>query len=296
MTFLAYFGHINLDTTIIVERIVSTGSESAISTEDRLGGTLGNFSMVASSLGLDFHPYTAVSRKTHGRYIELLRRRGVYTRSIDMVDDDSGPLCYIISDRRNQVAYVLQGPMLRWRPETSFPAEGYSYIHFSTGPPESYLKIARMATSAVKVFDPSQELFYKYNRESLRSIYDLSDIIMGNRNEMDYMSEMVGFDMERLSSNKRIIMTDGDRGAMLITNGQSRLIRGFRSEKVHDTVGAGDAFRAGFYASLFRGFSLENAISVGNFTASLAISDLIESFRYTWDRMYALYTASANGS
>jgi ribokinase len=44
------------------------------------------------------------------------------------------------------------------------------------------------------------------------------------------------------------------------------------STKVHDTVGAGDVFNAGFLFGLTKGWKLQKCMAFGNATASLYIS------------------------
>lgn len=289
---MAYFGHLNLDVTISVENIAVKGSAAATGLRRQYGGTLGNFSMVASSLGLDFHPYAAVSGTTHAEYLAFMKTRGIDVSTITVESSIEGPVCYIISDGKEQNAYMFQGPMERWKPENSFNGEGYKYIHFSTGPPESYLKISERK-EAKRVFDPSQELFYKYSEMQVRKFLDSCDIVMGNRQEIEAMLKIAGVRFEDPDKNFSIIMTDGDRGTLAFFEGNTYAIRTPKPERIVDTIGAGDAFRAGFYASLYRGMEMIDAIAAGNITASVAISRPMADFAATWEDIKTIYDAKA---
>lgn len=288
MTFLAYFGHLNIDVTINVENIAGKGSAAATGLSRQFGGTLGNFSMVAASLGLDFHPYSSVSPKSHSEFLDLLSRRGVDTTKITIDESSEGPVCYIISDKREQNAYMFQGPMDNWRPDTLFSGDSYDFIHFSSGPPEPYLSIAGSSRSK-RVFDPSQELYYKYSDAQVRRFTENCDLIMGNRQEIESILSITGTGLVDGRNQFDIVMTDGSNGSIAIVDGKKTIVNAPRQEKVHDTIGAGDAFRAGFYSALGRKMSIKESLAIGNITASLAISAPIPDFRYTWEDIHSIF-------
>lgn len=281
MTFLAYFGHMNIDITISVENIATKGSAAATGLRRQFGGTLGNFSMVASSLGLDFSPYSAVSQNSHSEFLKLLGERGLDTSTITVENSGDGPVCYIISDRREQNAYMFQGPMDTWRPEKTFDGRNYEYLHFSSGPPESYLSISSHSKSK-RVFDPSQELFYKYSDGQVKQFLQYADIIMGNRQEVETILRIGCTTLDSSENGFDIIMTDGQNGTIAVIGGTVHRIRGVRAEKIADTIGAGDAFRAGFYSALNHGKDMVEAVAAGNITASIAISRPIVEFNTPW--------------
>lgn len=282
MTFLAYFGHLNLDITISVNNIASKGSAAARAINRQFGGTLGNFSMVASSLSLDFHPYSSVSETSHSEYLDFLRKRGVNISTIERMEDSEGPVCYIISDGKEQNAYMFQGPMDNWKPNVNFPETGYRYVHFSSGPPESYLKIAGKSKGNI-VFDPSQELFYKYSDNQVQQFLDKCHILMGNRDEIEEIRDITGFDP--LRAKFITVMTDGANGTVLYSNGEETRIGSPKPDAIVDTIGAGDAFRAGFYTALYRDHNMQDSVVFGNITASLAISGRIADFNISWSQI-----------
>lgn len=288
MTLLAYFGHLNIDVTISVENIALKGSAAATGLSRQYGGTLGNFSMVAASLGLDFHPYSSVSPRSHGDYLDLLRKRGVDTSRLTIDENSEGPLCYIISDRKEQNAYMFQGPMDVWTPDSFFSGDNYDFVHFSSGPPDQYLKTAKRIKSR-RVFDPSQELYYKYTEAQVIEFTRNCDIIMGNRQEIESILSITGTEMNDSRNGFDIVMTDGENGATAVTGGNTITVGALRQENVHDTIGAGDAFRAGFYSAIGRNMSMEESLAIGNITASLAISAPIPEFRYTWENINTLF-------
>ena len=66
-----------------------------------------------------------------------------------------------------------------------------------------------------------------------------------------------------------VIVTLGEKGALLVTAKQTQLVPSFKVEVV-DTTAAGDAFIGGLAAALLRGKSLEEAVRYGNASGALA--------------------------
>ncbi|WP_175266650.1 PfkB family carbohydrate kinase [Acidiplasma cupricumulans] len=52
----------------------------------------------------------------------------------------------------------------------------------------------------------------------------------------------------------------------------------YLTKDIHDTVGAGDSFRAGFYFGLYNNFNIEDSVKLGNIVASYAIRKPIIDF------------------
>ncbi|MFG1460589.1 MAG: carbohydrate kinase family protein [Thermoplasmataceae archaeon] len=274
--FLAYLGHINIDIVFNVPKLESSGSVPILEEKQVFGGTLGNFAMVASSLGLDFDPYAAVSSETHMEYLDFLRSRKIELSHVRIFDGERGPFCYIASDKNNQLAFINQGPNRVWKPSLEKDLEnGYDIIHFSTGPRYEFGRIAEK-TKAKIVFDPSQEI-YLYNDDEIDYFLSRSYIAMCNEQESQRLNPYI-----RKYPQLTVIKTLGKTGVEVSHNGKSEILKAFSARKIYDTVGAGDAFRAGFYASLYRKNSLTESIRYGMFVSSIAISEPLKDFRMTW--------------
>lgn len=79
---------------------------------------------------------------------------------------------------------------------------------------------------------------------------------------------------------QHVIVTLGEKGSLLISDGETRLVSPFPIPQVVDSTGAGDAFNAGFAAALAEGFPTIQAMLFGNATGALACTrpDTIPSF------------------
>ncbi|KAA8923126.1 carbohydrate kinase family protein [Thermoplasma sp.] len=272
MKFLAYFGHLNIDVLMSVDTIPREGSVNVRDLKQRFGGTAGNFAMIARRIGVPFDVYSVIGMRTHRDYYAMIEGMGIATEHIERFDDENGPICYIATDGKRQVAFMHQGPMEKWRPNL---AEDYEYVHFSTGP--NYLDLARN-THAKIVFDPSQEIG-KYSSEELREFYDLSYISIFNDHEYRLFREKTG-----IATAKNItIVTSGEKGSTLFMDGRKQDFPAIPSSG--DTVGAGDSFRAGIYLALFSHRSLEKGMIYGTVIAHHVIDDGIEGFTMDSDEL-----------
>lgn len=275
--FLAYFGHINIDVTLKVPNIPREGSVDVSADTQVNGGTLGNFCYVASKLGLQFDPYAAVAMSTHDKYIQELKALDLDIQHIEVFDNARGPTCYIASDGSRQAAFISQGPMNEWKPSETFDhSQGYEYVHFSTGPSKEYLKLAKKSGISRVVFDPSQEI-YKYSEHELDEFISLSSMVLCNEVESDTV-----FPFLRDDHGKIVIVTRGSKGVELYHSGQQFIFSTIRRENTYDTIGAGDAFRAGLYAGLYRRMPIQEAVKAAIVTASLAVLKPIPQFSSDW--------------
>lgn len=280
-SFLAYFGHLNIDISIKVDKIPLSGSTPAKSVEETFGGTAGNFAIIANRLGVPFHLYSAVSQKTHAEFLQFLESEGIDTKHISVHHDAYGPVCYIASDKEKQVAYIYQGPMEDWSsPDTFTDTSIYEWAHFCTGPPMEYLKVAENMERTRIVFDPGQELSYRYDHESASRFLELSSLFMGNSDEYETLVKLMKTnkkDLKKACSN--IIVTQGSRGVYAVIDEQEYNFRTPKVESFHDTIGAGDSFRAGLYYGLYRKHKMVDSIIYGIVIASEAIRSPISEFQ-----------------
>ncbi|MCL4453094.1 carbohydrate kinase family protein [Ferroplasma sp.] len=293
MKFLAYFGHLNIDVNIGVSSLPKPGEARGVTgLKEQFAGTAGNFAYVAHSLGLEFDLYSSVGGSTHVPYIEKFKELGISTEHVDIIPDAMGPICYIPSDGREQIAYMFQGPMNDWKPSVNFQYGTYKHINIGTGPVKEYIKIIEREKSADIIFDPGQEIWYTYSGETARYMVDHSHMLIMNRKEFEHLKEMTGLDEQDINRTvEDVIVTEGAEGAVLIQNGKSLRIPGYKAENINDTIGAGDSFRAGLYAALYRGVELKKAIKFGNITAAKAIENPISQFNLTYSAIYDVVSA-----
>ena len=292
--FLSFFGHVNIDVKIKVENVDIPGSQKAETVEELFGGTAGNFAMIAGKIDVPFDLYSAVSPTTHSRYLKYLEDNGIDTSNIHM-EDESGPICYIITDRDKQRAFMHQGPMETWKASEGFDGRRYQFINLGTGPSAEYMKIAGNSRKESVVFDPGQELSYNYDDESTNFMVKKSSLIMLNEDEFSTMRERLEkYGGTPDSVSEKFIVTQGSKGVEFHRSGELIKFNILKARTIYDTVGAGDAFRAGLYFGLHNNFEIEDSIIFGIIVSSAAIQKPIPEFSMNADQLMDKYEKNRN--
>lgn len=277
--FLGVYGHTNLDYIIEVKRLPRPNTSIQFERE-RLyyGGTGANIARLASHMGVrvalasfvgwDFPKDYEVGLAKSGVDISELRRVNVYTT----------PKVWIFTDPKgNQMAVVNQGPMkdAATLPLMTNAATGSEWVHFCTGRPEYYVKIAAIASKAGRKisFDPSQEIHYVYTAKTLARMARYADMFFGNQKEVATAARMLGVDGARglLRYVRAVVETRGKKGSLVHERDGTTEVRAIEPRRVVDPTGAGDAFRAGFYAGLKNELDLHDCAVIGSSAASFTI-------------------------
>jgi nucleoside kinase len=277
--FLSVYGHVNLDLILNLPKFPEPNTSTEIIDSQRyFGGTAGNIARISATLGTPLHLVSYVGKNFPDDYRTALLDSGADLTYLEKVEEHHTPTCWIMSDcDHNQIAIMDQGPMkvLESFEPVHEPIVGSEIIHIATGRPGFYLKVAQLAKKAGKTiaFDPAQEIHYVYTPETFRELLPYADIFFCNEAEgkraLEYTNKTELSDL--LEYVDTIIQTLGKDGSRIITRNGEVTIPGVYVENPVDTTGAGDAYRAGFYAALFRGFSMEIAGSAGAITAAEVI-------------------------
>ncbi|MEM3676073.1 MAG: carbohydrate kinase family protein [Thermoplasmataceae archaeon] len=276
--FLGFIGHINIDIVLRTDEIPRSGSTSVREIRENFGGTAGNFALVASRLGYPFRIYSSVSRSTHREYLSLLSRRGVDISGVEVVESGRGPLCYTVSDSRDQVYFVYQGPMASPYLKRVIGNSEHRYLHLGTGLPEDLRWAAENVEYENLVFDPGQEIAYRYSRSDLEYFLEKSQLCMFNENEYSISTRILGAPPEEFC--KPLILTRGGKGVVLHDSNGEHHIPPVPAANVYDTIGAGDAFRAGLYLGIHENFDLVKSLKIASHVASVAIQHPLVDFSY----------------
>lgn len=114
------------------------------------------------------------------------------------------------------------------------------------------------------------------------SFLGLIDILVPNEVETEFLTKVTVADDEgaRLAAKvlfekgiSTIVLTLGNRGALLLTSQRSQLVPAY-NVKVVDTTAAGDAFCGALATALASGDKIENAVAFANATGALAVTVL----------------------
>lgn len=290
--FLGVYGHAALD--LIYNSDEFPKPNTCVELKERrqhFGGTGANLARIAATLDVRTALACHVGDDFPKAFMESLRESGVDTADVVRLRGKRTPFIILVSDsNHNQIGFVDQGAVLEQErlPIRTHTTDSSKFVHIGTGRPSYMLKVAKRARRRKKTvaFDPAQELHYVYTPESLKAVLENTDIFFANTSELERAKSYLNLaeDQELLSYVKMVVNTRGGEGSRIITEDDDILVGTIQPDKVVDTTGAGDGFRAGFYAGLSRSLSIEECAWVGASTASFVVeSEGSQSTLPTWD-------------
>jgi len=258
---------------------------------EHFGGTGANIARIASTLGVRTALASHVGDDFPKAFMTALKNSGVDTTDVVKVRGKRTSFIIMISDKdHNQIGFVDQGAVLEQErlPVRTHTALSSKFVHIGTGRPSYALKVARLSRRRKKTvaFDPAQELSYVYTPETFRAVLEQSDILFVNSSELERVKTYLNIaeDPELLSYVKMVVNTRGSEGSRIMTEDDEIIVGMIQPDKVIDTTGAGDGFRAGFYAGLNRSLPIEECAWLGAATASFIVESVgAQSVLPTWD-------------
>ncbi len=277
--YLGIFGHTALDIILDVPKIPELDSSIGVKAKKiRFGGTGANIARASSEMGVNVSLASFVGEDFPDDYHEALKNSGVRTFDLKKVKNHNTPRCWIINDSDgNQIALIDQGPMDKTEKFNiqRRTVEKCDVLHIGTGDPGYYRKIFdhNELKDKLIVFDPAQELEYMYEPKIFKDFLTKSDYFFCNETELkvalSYLERKSPEDI--LNWVDLLLVTKGAKGSTLYLEGKKIDISAHKPKKVVEPTGAGDAYRAGFYAARSRGYSLKESCEIGSVRASFSI-------------------------
>ncbi len=270
-------GHVNVDEFLQVAKFPPADrTVPVIHRRTDLGGPAANIARSASHYGV---AWGLVARLGAGFPTALraqLVRSGIDLRGVESHGHRTTPTCYIVEDERGgQRTFIDQGAMSDDAPtrfRTGPWISEYSWLHVTTGPPTALLALQAAARSSGLhvAADPAQESHYRWEAAPLRRLVGGSEILWGNRSEIERMSSLLRRSGPEalLDLVPLIIRTEGSEGSTGFSRAGVIHVRAKKPRKMRSVVGAGDAFRGGFYAAWFAGQLLRECLTAGQNSAT----------------------------
>jgi len=280
--FLCVYGHTNIDHLLTLKELPERNTSSnVLSKRSFFGGTGANVATMASALGVPTALISYVGKDLPLEFRKLMESRGVILDELVEVEGKETPTVWIATDEReDQVAYVFQGAMadMATYPIKVKGAKEALAIHLMTGSPDYYLKLLAQPSMLRKRrgLDPAQEIHHVWDAERFRKALEYTDMLFCNRNELATALRYAGRQspeelLDSYPSMQVIVNTLGGQGARIFGRNEVLDVPAAKVEVV-DPTGAGDAFRAGFYAGLYRGKSWMECGTLGCAAASFVVS------------------------
>lgn len=247
---LLVVGHSNIDVQIQLNHMPSPGVSSPVQSRRTVyGGTACNIARHAASLGVDVRLWSRVGPDFPLEWMEALEEDGV---KLAYEEGSRTPTCFILTDADGEQSYMMdQGAMSPPYEVPSSTLDGVTQLHISTGDPAAYLPLAKEAKrrGIPVAFDPGQEIHFAYDIKSFEALLNQADVFWCNEVELakayDFLS--YGDPKQFLDHVDTVIVTRGENGADIYTDKDVQHVPAAPANVV-DPTGAGDAFRAGYYA------------------------------------------------
>ena len=277
--FVGIFGHVNLDYIMDVEKFPEPNTSCQVENVKRFfGGTGGNIAMMAASMGVKAALASFVGTDFPKDFKDTFINTGVDIHDLKEMNNYLTPTCRIMTDpENNQIGIMDQGPMGEMDdfPIAQHTIKSSQIIHIGTGRPAYYRKIMKAASELNKpiYFDPAQELHYIYTPEVFAELLDMSFALFANESELATAMKYMNYSdkTELLKHVELLVITLGKDGSQILTKSEEINIPAIAPKQVTDPTGAGDAYRAGFYAGLSRNKTLDECGWLGAAAASFAI-------------------------
>ncbi len=121
------------------------------------------------------------------------------------------------------------------------------------------------------VYDVGQQA-NNIGADEIRAGIEAAELLIVNDYEMGVITQKTGWTQDQIIAKlKTCVVTLGDQGCQVYSNGSIHQVAAVRVEKVVDPTGAGDAFRAGFVYGYVRDWTPETCAQLGATVATFAL-------------------------
>lgn len=251
---ICVLGSINMDLVLKVNAMPALGETILSKNFNRIpGGKGANQALAAQRLGSSVSMISSIGKDENGRYmLECLKKDGMDTRCINFSEDKpTGMAIIMVDDNANNSIVVVPGANMKVDKELidkSFDTIVNSKIliaQFET-PIETTIEAFKVAkkSDVITVLNPAPA----------KSISDdllrMTDILVPNESEIFELTGIKVDDKESIRNAcdkllqkgvKFIIVTLGERGAVLVNSEKLILIPAYKVKAI-DTTAAGDSF------------------------------------------------------
>lgn len=290
--FLTVYGHVSVDQILTLKEFPQVNTSVDITDKHRyLGGTGGNIAVIAASLGVPTAICSYVGSDFPPQYRRFMSESGlILDELVEAEEYETSTALIVNNERHDQITYFYQGPMGHMDPDMALTAmaERSRMVHFSTGNPEYYIRVMELL-SGKKVqiaLDPAQEVHRIWNADAFRRALEHTDILFSNQYEISSMLRYAGLSAPHEMPVRMVVQTRGKEGAEIWLDGSHLCIPSVQGAEAVDTTGAGDAFRAGLYAGLYRKYDIQKSAMLGAVTASFIIESVGSLTKVpTWEQV-----------
>lgn len=292
--FLSVYGHVTVDSIVTVEEFPKLNTTVDITSKKTfLGGTGANIAINAAKLGVPTALCALVGKDLPSELYDTIEDSGIIMDEFIPVEGWDTSTAIVVNDSKlDQKVLFYQGPQgyaTEIGIEMTKMASQSDYVHFCTGEPEYYVSLMEKIQSPDRkiAIDPAQEVHRLWNNGNLSKAMEYSDYVFANKYEAESIVDHLNLDSYDNTGKELAVCTKGVEGSTAYINGKEMKIPLITGNKAVDATGAGDSYRAGFYAGLYRGLSIEESLIVASAVASFTVekSGAMSNIP-TWEQAY----------
>jgi adenosine kinase len=219
--------------------------------------------MPMGTVGSDFGPYR-----------EHFQALGIDLSQVKVIEELFTPQAFITTDHdNNQITAFHPGAMMRSYENHARDVPGITLGLVGPDGREGMLQNATefQEMGVPFIFDPGQAMPL-FNGQELRQFIEQADYVVVNDYESNLLQERTGWnDREIVSRVRAYIITQGPRGALVHTPGETYDVPPAHERRVVDPTGCGDAFRAGLIFGIDKGYDWLTIGRMGNLMGALKV-------------------------
>jgi len=239
-----------------------------------LGGTSGNIAYTMNLLKTEPIILSALGSDAQD-YLDHLQKHNITKDYITQTSDMLSSSAHITTDKDdNQITAFYPGAGgAELQHSLSDIKEDIDLVLISPNKKEHMIKHAKQAYEAgiPIVFDPGQQITALTPQE-VALLVGQAKILIANDYEMKLIEQKTGWSGAELFQHVELVITTyGDKGSRIAEDEGSIDIPACNAQSVDDPTGAGDAYRAGFFAGYTRGFDLKTCGQMGSAAAVFAV-------------------------
>ncbi|MDR2698843.1 MAG: PfkB family carbohydrate kinase [Candidatus Methanoplasma sp.] len=278
--FLSVYGHVTIDQIISVKRFPELNeSVDVLSKHTTLGGTGTNIAMTAARLGVPTAICAFVGEDFPFRYEGEMEDSGLIMDEMISVGEYESSQAMVINDAEMKQRVIFyqgpQGSASKLDRMLTGNASRSSFAHFCTGDPDYYISVMEAVAGGPRIsFDPAQEVYKMWSGDNIRKALSLSDSLFCNEYEARVIERNLGIKDVMDIEEELVVRTEGERGSTAKINGEIVRIPAIEGRSFADATGAGDAFRAGFYCGLYKGYDVHEALILASATSSFVVEKI----------------------
>lgn len=243
--------------------------------KNELGGTAGNIVHNASLLNNNVLLIGNLGNDSD-EYLNHLKSKNIEIKKLKIDEKESTAHAWILNDKNNNQITSFYGGAMNNKIE--IPEDTPDLWHIAPEAAENMVLVINEAIKKNKRYyiDPGQalpSLLENNNELDILGWISGSEGVFLNEYESELLMKKLSLNLNQIAKkcNTLIINTLGSKGVVCYSDGDEIRLDVIKPDRVMDSTGCGDAFRAGYLYGLLNGWNIELRLLMGNVMGSYAI-------------------------